>query len=90
MSAGNAALARAKAEARGIQIRQYQIIYQLADDLRERRVRRDAAGDAVVRGNRGAREPDRLELLRACRANLSAIWGLSLAKGIRPTSPSPA
>jgi uncharacterized protein (DUF1015 family) len=25
---------------------------------------------------------DRLELLRACRANLSAIWGLSLAKGL--------
>jgi uncharacterized protein (DUF1015 family) len=25
---------------------------------------------------------DRLDLLRACRANLSAIWGLSLAKGL--------
>lgn len=30
---------------------------------------------------------DRLELLRACRANLSAIWGLSLAKGLTDLLP---
>jgi uncharacterized protein (DUF1015 family) len=27
---------------------------------------------------------DRLDLLRACRANLSPIWGLSLARGLAP------
>ncbi len=30
---------------------------------------------------------DRLDLLRACRANLSAIWGLSLAKGLTDLLP---
>jgi uncharacterized protein (DUF1015 family) len=30
---------------------------------------------------------DRLELLRACRANLSAIWGLSLTKGLTDLLP---
>ncbi|MGH9085320.1 MAG: DUF1015 family protein [Acidimicrobiales bacterium] len=30
---------------------------------------------------------DRLDLLRACRANLSAIWGLSLAKGLTELLP---
>lgn len=30
---------------------------------------------------------DRLELLRSCRANLSAIWGLSLAKGLTELLP---
>jgi uncharacterized protein (DUF1015 family) len=30
---------------------------------------------------------DRLELMRACRANLSAIWGLSLAKGLTELLP---
>lgn len=30
---------------------------------------------------------DRLDLLRACRANLSAIWGLSLAKGLTDQLP---
>lgn len=30
---------------------------------------------------------DRLDLLRACRANLSAIWGLSLAKGLTTLFP---
>ncbi len=30
---------------------------------------------------------DRLDLLRACRANLSAIWGLSLAKGLTALFP---
>ncbi len=30
---------------------------------------------------------DRLELLRACRANLSAIWGLSLAAGLTDLLP---
>jgi uncharacterized protein (DUF1015 family) len=30
---------------------------------------------------------DRLDLLRACRANLSAIWGLSLAKGLSDLLP---
>jgi uncharacterized protein (DUF1015 family) len=35
---------------------------------------------------------DRLDLLRSCRANLSAIWGLSLAKGLTdllPVDPPP-
>lgn len=31
---------------------------------------------------------DRLDLLRACRANLSAIWGLSLAKGLTDLLPT--
>lgn len=31
---------------------------------------------------------DRLDLLRACRANLSAIWGLSLAKGLTSLLPT--
>jgi uncharacterized protein (DUF1015 family) len=30
---------------------------------------------------------DRLDLLRSCRANLSAIWGLSLAKGLTDLLP---
>lgn len=30
---------------------------------------------------------DRLDLLRSCRANLSAIWGLSLAKGLSDLLP---
>ena len=30
---------------------------------------------------------DRLDMLRACRANLSAIWGLSLAKGLTDLLP---
>jgi uncharacterized protein (DUF1015 family) len=30
---------------------------------------------------------DRLDLLRSCRANLSAIWGLSLAKGLTELLP---
>lgn len=30
---------------------------------------------------------DRLDLLRSCRANLSAIWGLSLAKGLTSLLP---
>lgn len=30
---------------------------------------------------------DRLDLMRACRANLSAIWGLSLAKGLTQLLP---
>src|SRR3546814_12241330 len=30
---------------------------------------------------------DRLDLLRSCRANLSAIWGLSLAKGLTDLPP---
>jgi uncharacterized protein (DUF1015 family) len=30
---------------------------------------------------------DRLDMLRACRANLSAIWGLSLAKGLTALLP---
>lgn len=30
---------------------------------------------------------DRLELLRSCRANLSAIWGLSLARGLTDLLP---
>jgi uncharacterized protein (DUF1015 family) len=30
---------------------------------------------------------DRLDLLRACRSNLSAIWGLSLAKGLTDLLP---
>src|SRR6185295_5974741 len=30
---------------------------------------------------------DRLDLLRSCRANLSAIWGLSLAKGLTDLHP---
>jgi uncharacterized protein (DUF1015 family) len=36
---------------------------------------------------------DRLDMLRSCRANLSAIWGLSLAKGLTdllPTGEPPA
>lgn len=33
---------------------------------------------------------DRLDLLRACRANLSAIWGLSLAKGLTDLLPTDA
>ncbi len=31
---------------------------------------------------------DRLDLLRSCRANLSAIWGLSLAKGLTDLLPT--
>lgn len=31
---------------------------------------------------------DRLDLLRSCRANLSAIWGLSLAKGLTDLLPA--
>ena len=31
---------------------------------------------------------DRLDLLRGCRANLSAIWGLSLAKGLTDLLPT--
>ncbi len=33
---------------------------------------------------------DRLDLLRTCRANLSAIWGLSLAKGLTDLLPTDA
>ena len=33
---------------------------------------------------------DRLDLLRACRANLSAIWGLSLARGLTELLPTEA
>jgi len=33
---------------------------------------------------------DRLDLLRACRANLSAIWGLSLARGLTGLLPTDA
>ncbi len=33
---------------------------------------------------------DRLDMLRSCRANLSAIWGLSLAKGLTDLLPTDA
>lgn len=33
---------------------------------------------------------DRLDMLRSCRANLSAIWGLSLAKGLTELLPTDA
>ena len=44
----------------------------------------DALGNAVLPHERTMPKPkgDRLELLRACRANLSPIWGLSLAAGL--------
>ena len=55
------------------------------DDRRHRRVARASrrGGDILPHEQTIPKDKsDRLDLLRACRANLSPIWGLSLARGL--------
>ena len=54
-----------------------------AHHRRDRRPRAEPAGQILPHEHTTPKaKTDRLDLLRASRANLSAIWGLSLAKGL--------